>query len=86
MELCSGGDLYSRIPYVPLQVADIVRQMLGAVSFLHARNIIHRDIKMEVRSVTGRRRLNEPLILVLASHFIRRMFSLKVRNLILPLN
>ncbi|GAX21469.1 hypothetical protein FisN_10Hh048 [Fistulifera solaris] len=47
MELCTGGDLYERLPYSEEQAATIAKQILSAVSYMHQRNIIHRDIKME---------------------------------------
>eukprot|EP00587_Corethron_hystrix_P002603 CAMPEP_0113304988 /NCGR_PEP_ID=MMETSP0010_2-20120614/4780_1 /TAXON_ID=216773 ORGANISM="Corethron hystrix, Strain 308" /NCGR_SAMPLE_ID=MMETSP0010_2 /ASSEMBLY_ACC=CAM_ASM_000155 /LENGTH=591 /DNA_ID=CAMNT_0000159287 /DNA_START=256 /DNA_END=2031 /DNA_ORIENTATION=- /assembly_acc=CAM_ASM_000155 len=47
MELCSGGDLYSRDPYTESQAASIVGKVLSALTYMHSRNIIHRDIKYE---------------------------------------
>lgn len=43
LELCSGGDLYSRDPYDELQARHIVHSILDACAFLHKRNITHRD-------------------------------------------
>ena len=45
LELCSGGDLYSRDPYDELQARHIVHSILDACAFLHKRNITHRDRK-----------------------------------------
>jgi Protein kinase domain len=46
MELCTGGDLSSRMPYMDtdteLQVADIMRQILSAIRYIHSRHIVHR--------------------------------------------
>ena len=47
MEVCTGGDLYARDPYTEPQAARIVAAVLSAVSFMHAHNIIHRDLKYE---------------------------------------
>ena len=47
MELCSGGDLYTRDPYTEDEAARIVGSMISAVSFMHNRKIVHRDIKYE---------------------------------------
>jgi len=45
LELCSGGDLYSRDPYDEAQARHIVHSILDACAFLHRRNITHRDCK-----------------------------------------
>eukprot|EP00587_Corethron_hystrix_P016350 CAMPEP_0113317418 /NCGR_PEP_ID=MMETSP0010_2-20120614/12335_1 /TAXON_ID=216773 ORGANISM="Corethron hystrix, Strain 308" /NCGR_SAMPLE_ID=MMETSP0010_2 /ASSEMBLY_ACC=CAM_ASM_000155 /LENGTH=415 /DNA_ID=CAMNT_0000174397 /DNA_START=261 /DNA_END=1504 /DNA_ORIENTATION=- /assembly_acc=CAM_ASM_000155 len=47
MELCSGGDLHSRHPYTENQSALIIGKVLSALTYMHSRNIIHRDIKYE---------------------------------------
>jgi serine/threonine protein kinase len=47
MELCSGGDLYSRDPYTEDEAARIVESILSAVAFMHEKKIVHRDLKYE---------------------------------------
>lgn len=47
IDLCSGGDLYKRHPYSENQAAKMIKELLSAVSYLHSRNVIHRDIKYE---------------------------------------
>ena len=52
-ELCVGGDLFDRLDmqtdfhYTEAQCARLVKQMLSAVRYLHSKNIIHRDLKLE---------------------------------------
>jgi calcium-dependent protein kinase len=52
-ELCLGGDLFDRlddqpdIHYTEAQCARLVKQMLSSVRYLHSKNIIHRDLKLE---------------------------------------
>lgn len=46
MELCSGGDLFSREPYTEREAADVVQQVLSAVAYMHSRGYVHRDIKV----------------------------------------
>lgn len=47
-EYCAGGDLWSRSPITKEKdVACIMNQILNAVAFMHERNFIHRDLKME---------------------------------------
>lgn len=51
MELMSGGELYARLAqrkqYSEADAAKTCRQMLLAVAYLHAHNIVHRDLKLE---------------------------------------
>jgi calcium-dependent protein kinase len=57
-ECCEGGELYYRLQkrgvYSDADAADAMRQMLRAVSYLHSRDIVHRDLKLEnLLYVTG---------------------------------
>jgi len=54
LELCSGGDLFTRITSQPNGngldepfARDVFIQMLDAVGYLHARRIVHNDLKTE---------------------------------------
>ncbi|NWY42471.1 KCC4 kinase, partial [Sylvia atricapilla] len=51
LELVTGGELFDRIVekgyYSERDAADAVRQILEAVSYLHANGIVHRDLKPE---------------------------------------
>lgn len=49
MELCSGGDLNSRVPYTEQQAKVSVAKLLEAVNYLHKRGIVHRDLKVSVK-------------------------------------
>jgi len=42
LQHCSGGDLYSRIPYSEIQSAKIVGKLLSAIAYLHEHNVCHR--------------------------------------------
>jgi serine/threonine protein kinase len=47
MEQCCGGDLYARDPYTEDEAARITSSILSAISYMHSRNICHRDLKYE---------------------------------------
>lgn len=47
MELCYGGDLYSRDPYTEEHAARIVSNILSAIAYMHSKNLLHRDLKFE---------------------------------------
>lgn len=47
LELCAGGDLYARNPYTEINAANVAKQILSAVNYMHKRNVIHRDLKFE---------------------------------------
>jgi serine/threonine protein kinase len=44
LELCDGGSVLDRLPYTESQAANIVRQICSAVSYMHSKNMMHRDI------------------------------------------
>lgn len=50
-ELCTGGELFERIiakgHYSEHDAREIIKQVLGAIEYCHARQICHRDLKPE---------------------------------------
>lgn len=47
LELCDGGDLYTRLPYTEKNAAYITGKLLSAVKYMHDHGIVHRDLKFE---------------------------------------
>eukprot|EP00931_Biecheleriopsis_adriatica_P105154 TRINITY_DN79726_c0_g1_i1.p1 TRINITY_DN79726_c0_g1~~TRINITY_DN79726_c0_g1_i1.p1 ORF type:complete len:351 (+),score=83.97 TRINITY_DN79726_c0_g1_i1:60-1112(+) len=51
LELCPGGDLFSRQKSIGIfseeEARELLQQMVEAVAFLHSRNVVHRDLKLE---------------------------------------
>jgi Protein kinase domain len=46
LELCDGGDLYTRLPYTEKQSAYITGKLLSAVKYMHDHGIVHRDCEL----------------------------------------
>jgi len=46
LELCSGGDLYTRDPYTEEAARKIITSLFKAVAYLHINGIVHRDLKV----------------------------------------
>lgn len=47
LELCTGGDLFQRSPYMILEAARLIDKLLNAIHYMHSMNIVHRDLKYE---------------------------------------
>lgn len=47
LELCDGGDLYTRLPYSEMEAAYISGKLLSAIKYMHDHGIVHRDLKFE---------------------------------------
>jgi len=45
LELCDGGDLYTRLPYTEKDSAYITGKLLSAIKYMHAHAIVHRARK-----------------------------------------
>jgi calcium-dependent protein kinase len=45
LELCDGGDLYTRLPYTEKDAAYITGKLLSAIAYMHDHGIVHRDCK-----------------------------------------
>lgn len=61
--LCSGGDLYTRDPYSEREALRIVACLTDAVSYLHSKGIVHRDLKFENVMFTDSRKTSEVKII-----------------------
>jgi serine/threonine protein kinase len=47
MEYCSGGDLYARAPYTESESVPLISQICSAISYMHKKGVVHRDLKIE---------------------------------------
>jgi calcium-dependent protein kinase len=62
MEICQGGDLYSRQSYTERDTSLILYQILSAAAYLHDRNIVHRDLKFQNILFVNRHNLDIKII------------------------
>jgi len=47
MEICTGGDLYRRLPYSEKDSAKITSKLCSAIAYMHSKDVVHRDLKFE---------------------------------------
>lgn len=47
MEVCTGGDLYTRDPYTEAEAAKITFSIVSALAYMHSKQVMHRDLKYE---------------------------------------
>lgn len=78
-DLCRGGDLFDRLDnqsnfcYTEDGCARLIRQIISSVSYLHSKDIIHRDLKLENFLFQDKTEGSE-LIMIdfgLSKHFVR---------------
>ncbi|OMJ75332.1 hypothetical protein SteCoe_25526 [Stentor coeruleus] len=80
-ELCEGGNLGERLKklhkFTEEATLEIMKQVLEAVQYLHSKNIVHRDIKLENILLTDSSSNNIKIADFGCSHFIQPGETLK---------
>ncbi len=53
----TGGELFDRIvakgSYTEKDASNLIRQVLGAVDYMHENGVVHRDLKVRISSPTS---------------------------------
>ena len=78
-ELCRGGDLFDRLEcqsegyYTEANAARLIKQIINSVTYLHSKDVVHRDLKLENFLFTDRSNDSELKMIDfgLSKHFIR---------------
>eukprot|EP01129_Flabellula_baltica_P009585 TRINITY_DN3936_c0_g1_i1.p1 TRINITY_DN3936_c0_g1~~TRINITY_DN3936_c0_g1_i1.p1 ORF type:complete len:416 (+),score=106.38 TRINITY_DN3936_c0_g1_i1:1-1248(+) len=78
MELVKGGELYDEIIernyFTEQDAANIMRQVLEALAYIHSNGIIHRDLKLENLLLSNKKASGNDLIVKLADFGLSRIY------------
>ena len=93
LNLLTGGDMFDRLDeqpdyhYSEVQCANIVKQMMGSVRYLHANKVVHRDLKLGACVVEKKRSkfnilvaIHSSLILIFMTIPTQRIFCSMTQN------
>jgi serine/threonine protein kinase len=64
LELCDGGDLYTRSPYSEKEAAFVTSKLLSALVYMHDHKVIHRDLKVSSALPTPSSSETQPSLMI----------------------